>query len=119
MKLGKCPFCNGIIEKRKLNSSKKVFIYACSNAHWELDNDVWVRTKDSVCSYKIFSNSLARWNKYFISEQEIKELLQNGVVTVKLVKNIFKFQNNKKICEKLEYEKDLIVNQEYGVEVLW
>ncbi len=119
MKLGKCPYCNGNIERRKINSSKKVFIYACSNAHWEFDNDIWVSTQDSSCTFKFFSNALARWNKFYISEQEVKELLKNGIVKITLVKNIFKFKNNKKVCEKLEYQKDLITNQEYGVEVLW
>lgn len=117
--LGKCPFCNGHIEKRKTNSSKKVFIYACSNAHWVFDNDFWRPTDDSKCSFKIFSNSLAKWNKFFISPLEIKALLNKGSVEISLFKRCYIFENGRKVKKDIEYKKDIIPNLEYGVEVLW
>lgn len=110
--LGKCPYCdNGEIEIRNLNiQNQKVKLYACSNAHWEIDvGDTAVLTEDSTCSFRIFSNQYLRYNKRSIGEKEIRTLLRDGEVEVR-------FYSSK---SKSEYFKFLILDQEYGTSVIW
>ncbi len=113
MILGKCPYCeDGSIEvRKKLVQGKKVELYACSNASWySEDNEVYELSKDSTCSFKIWQNSLKRYGKY-LTHKDIRTLLQEEDLIV-----TFYTQNYKK---KVTYEKYIILDEEYGVSVLW
>jgi len=120
--LGKCPYCkNGYIETREITTyGKKSKLYACSNAHWKRDEDLTVLSSDSTCSFRIFSNCLLKWNKAVLGENEIKRLLSNGEIEVVLHSRAFyKFENDKKTKFHTEYRKKIILNKEYGIEVIW
>jgi len=113
MILGKCPYCNnGSIEVREKEvSGKKVKLYACSNAHWKTeDGEMFELTSDSICDFKIWQNSLARYGKWF-SYSEIRELLENETIEVKLL--------SKKYGKKIYYDKYIVLNEEYGISVIW
>jgi len=113
MILGKCPYCDsGNIEVRdKEVSGKKVKLYACSNAHWQTqDGEMFELTADASCDFKIWQNTLARYGKW-LSYKEIKELLRDESIEVELL--------SKKYAKKVYYNKFIILNQEYGVSVLW
>lgn len=113
MILGKCPYCNdGKIETRdKEVSGKKVKLYACSNANWRSeDGEMFELTKESTCSFRIWQNSLAKYGKW-LAYKEVKQLLENGSAEVELL--------SKKYGKKIYYNKHIILNQEYGVSVLW
>jgi hypothetical protein len=113
MILGKCPYCdNGSIEVRdKEVSGKKVKLYACSNAEWKTeDGDMFELTKNSTCDFKIWQNSLARYGKW-LSYQDVRGLLKENSLEVKLL--------SKKYGKKIHYNKYIILNQEYGVSILW
>ncbi len=109
--LGKCPYCeDGKIETRPIEvNGKKVKLYACSNAHWELDQDIFALTEDSTCDFRIFSNQYLRYHKRSIGEGEIRELLKEGECEIRL------YNNHK----KEEYFKTMILDQEYGSSILW
>jgi len=122
--LGNCPFCNDgkIIVKNTILQGKKGKIYSCSNAKWEFDNDIFKLTDDSTCSYRIFSNTLLRYNKRNLGEYEIKELLQEGQVEVVLhARNPYyeKLEDGSSKRKYKEYKKYIIPNLDYGIEVLW
>jgi hypothetical protein len=120
--LGKCPYCsNGKIETRKIKvEGKEIKLYACSNAHWTKEFDISELTEESTCGFRIFQNSLKKWNKFAIGEYEIKKLLSEGELEVTLhSKAFFKFENGKKTKFHTEYKKFIITNKEYGIEVLW
>ncbi len=110
-KLGACPVCKeGQIEVRKIEvQGKPVKLYACSNAHWSFEHDLCELTQDSTCSYRIFSNQLLRWNKKSIGEGEIRTLLQEEQVKVRLYSS----------RAKKEYFKWAVVDAEYGLSVVW
>jgi Zn-finger protein len=113
MILGKCPYCeDGEIEVRdKEVRGKKVKLYACSNAHWiSEDGEMYELTHNSTCHFKIWQNSLARYGKW-LSYKEIRELLKDGEIEVEFL--------SKKYGKKLYYQKNLILDREYGVSVLW
>ncbi|MEJ2414411.1 MAG: hypothetical protein P8Y22_03975 [Sulfurimonas sp.] len=113
MILGKCPYCeDGNIEVRdKEISGKKVKLYACSNAHWiSEDGEMFELRDDATCDYRIWQNALGRYGKW-LSYKEIRELLQNKEIEVELV--------SKKYGKKINYSKQLILDPEYGVSVLW
>lgn len=113
MILGKCPYCNdGTIEIRdKEVSGKKVKLYACSNAHWKTeDGEMFELTKKSTCGFRIWQNSLARYGKW-LTYKEIRELLEEQSIEVEFL--------SKKHGKKIYYKKEIILNQEYGVSVLW
>ena len=108
--LGKCPYCNGSIEVRTSQlDCKPVKIYACTNAHWHFENDFAELTKESTCSFRIFQNQLKRWNKKSLSENEIRLLLKDQQLKVKLYS----------LIAKKDYFKYVILNKEYGISVLW
>lgn len=122
--LGKCPYCeDGMIEVRStILQGKKGKIYACSNAHWEYDGECFLLTAESTCSFRIFSNSLLRYNKRSIGDNEIKELLTNGKVEIILHSRNPYYEKNdegKSIKKHKEYTKKIIPHLEYGIEVLW
>ena len=110
-KLGKCPFCeDGQIEVRKIEvNAKPIKLYACTNAQWIFEHDMCELSKDSTCSYKIFANQLLAWNKKSIGENEIRTLLEDEQVKVRLYS----------VRAKKEYYKWAVIDQEYGLSVMW
>jgi len=109
--LGKCPYCNdGEVEVRKIEVlGKSLKLYACSNAQWSFENDMAKLHKDATCSFRIFQNALLQWNKKAIGEKEIRTLLSEEQVKVRLYSS----------RTKSEYYKWLILDEEYGCSVLW
>ena len=109
--LGKCHFCdNGEVEVRQTTvEGKKMKLYACSNAHWSFEHDMAELTAESTCSFRIFQNALLRWNKKAIGEREIRTLLSEEQVKVRLYSS----------KAKKEYFKWLILDEEYGCSVVW
>ena len=86
MLLGKCPYCDdGEIEVRKKDvRGKKVELYACSNAFWTTeDGEFFELTSTSKCGFKIWQNTLSRYG-HWLKHSEIRELLLNGEVEIKL-----------------------------------
>lgn len=113
MILGKCPYCeDGNIEVRdKEVRGKKVKLYACTNAAWKTeDGEMFELTENSTCHFRIWQNSLAKYGKW-LSYKEVRELLEHETLEVELV--------SKKYGKKINYKKDIILNEEYGVSVLW
>jgi hypothetical protein len=113
MVLGKCPYCtDGQIEVRdKEVRGKKVKLYACSNAHWKTeDGELYELRDDAICDFKIWQNSLAKYGKW-LSYKEVRELLKEKSLEVELL--------SKKYGKKIYYNKHIVLNQEYGVSVLW
>jgi len=113
MILGKCPYCdNGEIEVRdKVARGKKVKLYACSNAHWiSEDNELFELSPKASCGFRIWQNALSRYGKW-LSYQEVRELLRDGSIEVEFI--------SKKYGKKIYYTKEIIVDEEYGVSVIW
>jgi len=113
MYLGNCPYCeDGKIEVRdKEINCKKVKLYACSNAHWiSEDGEMFELRDDATCSFRIWQNTLSRYGKW-LSYQEVRDLLKDGSIEVELL--------SKKYGKKLYYTKNIELNYEYGVSVLW
>ena len=113
MLLGKCPYCDdGSIEVRdKEVSGKKVKLYACSNAHWQSeDGEVFELHAEATCDFRIWQNSLARYGKW-LTYKEVRGLLEDKSIEVELL--------SKKHGKKIYYNKEIVLNQEYGVSVLW
>lgn len=113
MTLGKCPYCDdGVIEVRdKEVRGKKVKLYACTNAHWKTeDGEMFELTPESKCDFKIWQNSLARYGKW-LSYKEIRELLDNESIEVEFL--------SKKYGKKIYYNKEVVLNPEYGVSIIW
>lgn len=113
MVLGRCPYCDdGHIEVRdKEIRGKKVKLYACSNAQWRTeDGEMFELTQNSTCDFKIWQNTLAKYGKW-LSYKEVRELLSAGELEVELL--------SKKYGTKLYYNKQIVLNPDYGVSVLW
>jgi hypothetical protein len=113
MFLGKCPYCNdGVVEVRdKEVRGKKVKLYACSNAHWKSeDGEMFELHDDASCGFRIWQNSLAKYGKW-LTYKEVRSLLEERELEVVLV--------SKKYGKKIEYKKTIILDEEYGVSVLW
>jgi len=113
MILGKCPYCSdGKIEIREKEvRGKKVKLYACSNANWSTDDgEMFELTQNSTCDYKIWQNSLAKYGKW-LSYKEVRELLEDETIEIELL--------SKKYGKKIYYNKQIVLNQEFGVSVLW
>ncbi len=109
--LGKCPFCtDGQVEVRNTTvDGKSIKLYACSNAHWTFEHDMAELTGDSTCSFRIFQNALLRWNKKSISEKEVRTLLTDSQIKVRLYSS----------RAKKEYYKWLVLDEAYGTSVVW
>lgn len=113
MLLGKCPYCDdGHIEVRdKEVSGKKVKLYACTNAKWKTeDGEMFELTEDATCDFRIWQNSLAKYGKW-LQYKEVRTLLEDEELEVELL--------SKKYGKKVYYKKQIILNPEYGVSVLW
>jgi hypothetical protein len=113
MILGRCPYCeDGSIEVRdKEVRGKKVKLYACSNAHWKTeDGEMFELRDDASCDFRIWQNSLAKYGKW-LTYKEVRELLENEAIEVELL--------SKKYGKKIYYNKQIVLNPEYGVSVLW
>ena len=113
MILGKCPYCeNGQIEVRdKEVRGKKVKLYACSNAHWKTeDGEMYELSEDSSCGFKIWQNTLSRYGKW-LTYKDIRELLDQKELEVELI--------SKKYGKKIYYTKTVILDEEYGVSIIW
>ncbi|TKI71122.1 hypothetical protein FCU45_01700 [Sulfurimonas crateris] len=113
MILGRCPYCeDGSIEVRdKEVCGKKVKLYACSNAHWKTeDGEMFELRDDASCDFRIWQNSLAKYGKW-LTYKEVRELLENEAIEVELL--------SKKYGKKIYYNKQIVLNPEYGVSVLW
>jgi hypothetical protein len=113
MILGKCPCCDdGVIEVRdKEVRGKKVKLYACTNAHWKSeDGEMFELTEDATCGFRIWQNALAKYGKW-LSYKEVRELLENKALEVELM--------SKKYGKKVYYTKSILIDDEYGVSVLW
>lgn len=96
--LGTCPVCGGdIVEKPKA--------YICSKASWKKDEaGSW---KNDGCQYSIWKNALEKFGKSSLSKLDVKTLLKNGKVKVKL----------KSPRNQSSYEKDIIIDPKWGVKV--
>jgi len=113
MILGKCPYCeDGSIEVRdKEVRGKKVKLYACSNAQWlSEDGEMYELTPESSCGFRIWQNTLARYGKW-LTYKEVRQLLEDEELEVELL--------SKKYGKKIHYTKTIVLNEEYGVSVLW
>jgi len=113
MILGRCPSCNdGKIEVRdKEVRGKKVKLYACSNAKWTTeDGEMFELSTDSNCDFRIWQNTLARYGKW-LSYKEVRELLEDESIEVELL--------SKKYGKKVYYTKQICIDKEYGVSVIW
>ncbi|ACZ11368.1 hypothetical protein [Sulfurospirillum deleyianum] len=111
MILGKCPFCGGNVLSQKITArGQKINLYHCEHAIKERDvNDDYVFSATSMCRFQVYSNALLRWNKRSLSELEMKTLLQEGQIVVRL--------HGKKGTR--EYFKYVVADPEYGVSILW
>jgi len=113
MLLGKCPYCkDGEIEVRnKEVRGKKVKLYACTNAHWTSeDGEMFELREDASCGFRIWQNTLAKYGKW-LSYKEVRALLSEGELEVELL--------SKKYGKKIYYTKTIVLNEEYGVSVIW
>ena len=113
MLLGKCPYCDdGNIEIRdKEIQGKKVKLYACTNAYWKSeDGELFEQREDSTCSFRIWQNTLSRYGKW-LKYQEVRDLLNDDSIEVELL--------SKKYGKKVYYTKQIVLNETYGVSVLW
>jgi sarcosine oxidase delta subunit len=111
MILGKCPYCKGNVQAIKSTAKgKKVTLYACENAKKEYDDsEQFVFTSDSTCTFRVYSNVFLRWNKRSFSKYEMKKLLEDEQVIVRLHGR----------SGTNEYFKYVITDKEYGVSILW
>ena len=111
MTLGKCPYCKGNVQAIKSTANgKKVNLYTCENAKKEYDDsEQFVFTSDSTCTFRVYSNVFLRWNKRSFSKYEMKKLLEDEQVVIRL--------HGRKGTS--EYFKYVITDKEYGVSILW
>jgi len=110
--IGKCPYCkDGLVNiEKKPVQGKNTKIYTCSNASWKSeDGEMFELTKNATCNFRIWGNSLLKWGKKGIGPYEVKQLLQQKDVAVRL----FSYQT------KTEYFKYITLDEQYGVSVLW
>ena len=109
--LGKCPYCDGKVLSRKINAQgKEIKLYHCEHANKEYDeSDQYVFTAESTCTFMVYSNALLRFNKRSFRALEMKKLLQEGQIIVRL--------HGRKGTK--EYFKYVIPHKEYGLSILW
>ena len=103
LSLGKCPVCKegDIYENGK--------VYMCSGAVWSNEGTKEApKWKNDGCDYKIFKNGLDRFGKASLGKLEIKKLLEEGKIKVKL-----KSKTNS------EYEKEINIDEKFGIKVIF
>ena len=96
----KCPVCKegDIIEKEKL--------FVCSNSNTEYNKETEKWEENGTCSYKIFKSGLSKLGKPNITAEEVKELCENGTITLTLVSK-----------KQTEYTVPGLVDPERGIKV--
>lgn len=111
MILGKCPYCKGNVRAIKSTvNGKKVNLYSCENAKKEYDDsEQFVFASNSTCTFRVYSNVFLRWNKRSFSKYEMKKLLEDEQIIIRLHGR----------SGTSEYFKYVITNKEYGVSILW
>ena len=111
MVLGKCPYCGSMVFSQKITvQGQKINLYMCENAKKERDiGDDYVFCTDATCTFRVYSNAFLRWNKRSLSEREMKNLLQDRQITIRL--------HGRKGTR--EYFKYVVTDKEYGVSILW
>ncbi len=111
MVLGKCPYCKGnVISRKFITQGKQIKLYSCENAKKEYDeSEQYVFSSDSTCSFRVYSNAFLKWNKPSFSKHEMKRLLNDKQIIIKL--------HSKR--DNGEYFKYVITDKEYGVSILW
>lgn len=111
MVLGKCPYCNSNVVSAKITvRGQKINLYTCENAKKEHDiGGDYVFSVNATCTFRVYSNAFLRWNKRSLSEYEMKQLLKEGQISVRL--------HGRKGTK--EYFKYVITDKEYGVSILW
>lgn len=111
MILGKCPYCKSNVHAIKsIANGKKVNLYSCENAKKEYDDsEQFVFTSDSTCTFRVYSNVFLRWNKRSFSKYEMKTLLEENQVIIRLHGR----------SGTSEYFKYAIPDKEYGISILW
>ena len=109
--LGKCPYCKGKVISKKINAlGKPIKLYSCENANKEYDDsDQYIFTAESTCTFRVYSNAFLKWNKRSFSQYEMKKLLQERQIIVRL--------HGRRGTG--EYFKYVITDKEYGVSILW
>ena len=109
--LGKCPYCSGNVISRKINvRGKEIKLYHCENAQKEYDeSEAYVFTANSTCTFMVYSNALLRFNKRSFGSLEMRKLLDEGQIVVRL--------HGRK--GRGEYFKYVMADKEYGLCVLW
>ncbi len=107
--LGSCPYCNdgSITAAKKTVLGKQTKVYSCSNAHFHTEDGECFESVGS-CAYRIWGNSLAKYGKRAIGEQEIKKLLRYGSFIA-----VLHSRNG------VEYRKKIVTHYEYGISVLF
>ena len=111
MKIRKEPNCKRNVQaNKKKTKGKKVNLYSCENAKKEYDDsEQFVFTSDSTCTFRVYSNVFLRWNKRSFSKYEMKKLLEENQVIIRLHGR----------SGTSEYFKYAIPDKEYGVSILW
>jgi len=111
MVLGQCPYCGGNVIAQKISvKGQKINLYRCEHANKERDmNDDYVFTSDASCRFRVYSNAFLRWNKRSLSEYEMKQLLHEGHIAIRL--------HGRKGTR--EYFKHIVPDPEYGVSIVW
>lgn len=102
--LGKCPICKegDIYETGK--------VYMCTGAIWKNEGTKEApKWKNEGCEYKIFKSALAKFGKENLGKLEVKALLEKGKIKVKLVSKE----------KKSEYEKEIEIDEKFGIKVLF
>jgi hypothetical protein len=118
--IGDCNFCNGeVISKEVSINNKKVNLYICTNniTKYNDNYEEWEESEDSTCNFKVFSNTLLKYNKAKLSEKEMKKLLKEKELEVRLYsKKLFNEETQKYGSEYFKY---LVLDKDYGVSVIF
>lgn len=94
--LGPCPLCAGsIVEKKN--------IFACSNAKYRKEGEKFF---NDGCTYMIMKTGLSKFGKNNITKTEVKNLLKNKKIRVKLTSKANK-----------QYEADVVIDEKWGIKV--
>jgi len=109
--IGKCPYCkNNVISKKVLIKNKNINVYQCINTKKEYDeSNTYVYSSTSKCRFMIYENIFSKWNQKSFKIPQVKELLENKQIKIKL------YSKHK----KKEYEKYVILDKNYGCSILW